>query len=98
MDLYCNGDPALDAGNFIAHITEQSLRELGDSAAMADREEAFEEVFVEVYGEEIRERIRAYAALTLARHVHISWRIPSRRELTPRILKLAEQRVAELLH
>src|SRR2546426_9353652 len=26
FDLYCEGDPALDIGNFLGHITEQSLR------------------------------------------------------------------------
>src|SRR5206468_12183180 len=25
FDLYCTGDPALDVGNFVGHITEQSL-------------------------------------------------------------------------
>lgn len=37
LDLYCQGSPAVDIGNFIAHITEQSLRELGSAAAMGDR-------------------------------------------------------------
>src|SRR2546422_1650667 len=30
FDLYCEGDPALDAGNCVAHITEQSVRTRGD--------------------------------------------------------------------
>ena len=30
FDLYCEGDPALDIGNFLGHIREQSLRSLGD--------------------------------------------------------------------
>src|SRR5437773_3836244 len=28
FDLYCQGDPALDIGNFVGHLTEQSLRTL----------------------------------------------------------------------
>ena len=33
FDLYCQGDPALDIGNFLGHVTEQSLREFGDPDA-----------------------------------------------------------------
>ena len=47
FDLYCLGDPALDAGNFIAHVTEQSLRELGDATALAPVEEAKEKPVVD---------------------------------------------------
>ena len=35
FDLYCEGDPALDIGNFLGHIQEQSLRSLGDPEALA---------------------------------------------------------------
>jgi hypothetical protein len=46
LDLYCTGDAALDAGNFVAHLTEQSLREDGDPCARAAIERAFEDRFV----------------------------------------------------
>ena len=46
FDLYCLGDPALDIGNFIGHMIEQSLRELGDAHAWAKQEQALEETFL----------------------------------------------------
>jgi len=42
FDLYCEGDPGLDVGNFIGHLTEQSVRTLGDPSGLLDREEALE--------------------------------------------------------
>src|SRR2546428_5003261 len=65
FDLYCEGDPALDIGNFLGHVTEQSLRTLGDPMALADREAELEERFVELSGTAMRRAIRAYATLTL---------------------------------
>jgi aminoglycoside phosphotransferase (APT) family kinase protein len=93
FDLYCAGDPGLDAGNFLGHITEQSLRTRGDPAALADREEALEERFVELSGEGTRPAVRAYAALTLARHVYLSTRLPDRRPWTASLLELCEERL-----
>src|SRR5437016_5599377 len=43
FDLYCEGDPALDIGNFMGHITEQSLRTLGDAGALVVRDHAPEQ-------------------------------------------------------
>jgi Ser/Thr protein kinase RdoA (MazF antagonist) len=91
FDLYCEGDPALDAGNFIGHVTEQALRELGDPAALAPVEEALEERFCELAGERVRASVRAYAALTLARHVYLSTVLENRRHLTEQLLDRSEE-------
>lgn len=93
LDLYCEGDPALDIGNFLAHITEYSLRELGDPATLVGREEAMEEEFLRLSDGSCGEAVRAYATLTLARHVHISTLFPERREFTGWLLKLCEERL-----
>lgn len=93
FDLYCNGDPALDIGNFLGHIAEQSLRTLGDPDALADVERAMEERFVELSGEATRPTVRAYATLTLARHVHLSTLFPERRPFTGDLLELCEERL-----
>ena len=87
------GDPALDIGNFLAHITEYSLRELGDPATLVGREEAMEEEFLRLSDGSCGEAVRAYATLTLARHVHISTLFPERREFTGWLLKLCEERL-----
>jgi Phosphotransferase enzyme family len=93
FDNYCEGDPGLDIGNFLGHITEQSLRILGDPAALADREQAMEEHFVALAGEATRPAVRAYAVLTLARHVYLSTLFPARRALTGCLLELCEERL-----
>jgi hypothetical protein len=94
FDLYCEGDPALDVGNFLGHITEQSLRIQGDPNALADRERALEERFVELSGESTRPALQAYATLTLARHIYLSTLFEERRPFTERLLDLCEERLA----
>ena len=93
FDLYCLGDPGLDAGNFIGHVTEQALRERGDADALVDVERALEDRFVELSGEPVLASVRAYTALTLARHIFLSTRIPERAPLTRRLLELCEERI-----
>lgn len=93
FDLYCEGDPALDAGNFLGHLTEQGLRSFGDPEALAGVEAALEERFVEHSGEAARPAVRAYADFTLARHVHLSTLFPERRTFTGDLLELCEERL-----
>jgi hypothetical protein len=97
LDLYCLGDPALDIGNFVAHLSEQALRTRGAADALADREAAMAERFVALAGPEVRPTIRVYAALTLARLVEISTRLPERRGSAEALLELAERRLAEVV-
>ena len=93
FDLACEGDPGLDIGNFLGHLTEQSLRASGDPDALADREEALEERYVELHGEAIRPSVRAYAALTLVRHISLSTQFADRRHITEALLELCEDRL-----
>jgi hypothetical protein len=93
FDLYCHGDPALDAGNFIGHVTQESLCTLGNAAAWRDRELALEERFIELTGEAARPAVRAYTTLTLARHVYLSTQFPERTPFTDRLLTLCEERL-----
>ena len=93
FDLYCEGDAGLDVGNFVGHITEQSLRTFGDSRALADLERAMEERFVELAGAGTRAAVRSYAALTLARHIYLSTLFPTRRPFTRNLLELCEERL-----
>jgi aminoglycoside phosphotransferase (APT) family kinase protein len=93
FDLYCLGDPGLDAGNFIGHITEQALREYGSEAALREVEWALEEHFVELSGEQVRASVQAYSTLTLARHVYLSTQFTERHRLTAALLELCEQRL-----
>jgi aminoglycoside phosphotransferase (APT) family kinase protein len=94
FDLYSCGDPALDIGNCIGHITEQAVRTRGDPRALADREAALEDRFVALTGEQTRPAVRAYALLTLARHVSLSAQRVDRQSVTARLLELCEERLA----
>ena len=92
FDLYCRGDPALDIGNCIGHITEQAVRTRGDPRAFADREATLADRFVELAGEQTRPAVRAYALLTLARHIQLSAERVERQPFTERLLELCEER------
>jgi thiamine kinase-like enzyme len=93
FDLYCHADPGLDIGNFLGHVTEQSLREYGDPESLRDVEQAMEERYIELAGEKVRPAVRTYALLTLARHIYLSTRCPERRRWTESLLDLCEQRL-----
>ena len=93
FDLYCQGDPALDVGNFLGHLAEISLRQFGNARALSELERAMEERFVELAGPGTRPAVRAYTTLTLARHVYLSTQFPERTPFTEALLELCEQRL-----
>ncbi|WP_088889702.1 phosphotransferase [Leptolyngbya ohadii] len=91
LDLYCEGDPSLDIGNFIGHLIEQGIRTFGNADALQDRSIALEETFVQLSGTATRAAIRAYTALTLVRHIFLSQQFVERRPFTEQILQCSEQ-------
>ena len=93
FDLYCQGDPALDVGNFLGHVIEESVRTLSDPAALNDRVEAMEERFAELSGQETRRAVCAYTTLTLVRHIYLSAQFPDRVQFTERFVDLCEERL-----
>jgi Ser/Thr protein kinase RdoA (MazF antagonist) len=94
LDLYCRGDPALDLGNFCAHLVEQALRTLGHPAALSDAEGSLVDRYLELSGRPVRRAIEAYTTLSLARHIFISTRFPDRAPRTARLMELCEDRLA----
>lgn len=96
LDLYADGDPALDAGNFIAHVTELSLRRLGDPLALRDRERAFVRAFADPDDAGMLRAIEVYTLLALARHLWISTRFDDRKLRIPELLALCESRARAL--
>lgn len=93
FDLYCVGDPALDVGNFIGHMTEQALREFGDAGAMARQEQALEDRFVALSGEAARPAVKTYTTLTLVRHIYLSAQAGERQQYAEPLLELCERRL-----
>lgn len=89
LDLCARGDPALDVGNFAAHLREYALRVLGDAAALSGLERTFTAHYCTLAGVS-PQRIEAYTTLSLARHIAISQRLPARRHLTATLMELSE--------
>lgn len=96
FDLYCLGDPALDVGNFLGHLTVHSLTTTGAPGALAGVERAMEDRYAALAGEECRDAVRAYRFLTLARHIELSTRFPERRPFTAALLELCEREAGDL--
>lgn len=97
LDLYCQGDPALDIGNFIGHLTEQALREFDDPAALSESEAAIEERFLALNDDQKQSNVQAYSTLTLARHIYISTQFSDRQLFTERLVDLCERRLGNQL-
>ncbi len=94
FDLYCAGDPSLDAGNFLAHMIEERLRRDGCAEGPSEAESAFESRYAQLAGRRVLPAIRAYTTLSLVRHVHLSTQYPERRHTTPALLELCERRLS----
>jgi aminoglycoside phosphotransferase (APT) family kinase protein len=94
FDLYCLGDPALDAGNFIAHVIDQSVRSFdGDSTYFALHQDEFLDACCALHGEQIRPAINIYTTLALARLVAISTRFTDRNAWTATLIDVVRQRL-----
>jgi hypothetical protein len=93
FDLYCWGDPALDIGNFLGHLTELSLRAAGHARLFIQCEERILERFVRLAGRNARRAVAAYSTLTLARHIYLSFARPGRRATAGAVLDLCEERL-----
>jgi aminoglycoside phosphotransferase (APT) family kinase protein len=97
LDLLCEGDPALDIGNFVAHLTEHSLRSWGDPGLLKQQESAVVERYLERTSEANRRPIEAYTVLSLVRHIQLSTEIPGRSHTTLPLLDLSERMLDEVL-
>lgn len=93
FDLYCSGDVGVDIGNFLAHLTEEGLRETGDAGAYKHLGAALRERFLDLAGSGAAQSVDAYDCLTLVRHVYLSTLFPERRRLTPILLEMCEERL-----
>ncbi|NUM45477.1 MAG: aminoglycoside phosphotransferase family protein [Anaerolineales bacterium] len=93
FDLYCESDPALDVGNFLGHITEQSLRETGTPDALKQVEETLLEHYLSQARSFSHYAVATYHTLTLVRHISISTQFPERQHTTELLLELCEARL-----
>ena len=91
FDLLCMGDPALDVGNYLAHLIEHGLRVHHDVTAYAAASDALRRRYASLSGvPRMSESIRVHTLLSLARHIHISTQLPGRAAFTEHILTACE--------
>jgi aminoglycoside phosphotransferase (APT) family kinase protein len=95
LDLYSLGDPALDVGNFLGHVSEHSLRMFDDPARLLPFEAAMKDRFLALDATVSAGSIEIYKTLTLARLIQISTVMPERRRFTREIVELVEARLGE---
>ncbi|WP_175413690.1 aminoglycoside phosphotransferase family protein [Brenneria rubrifaciens] len=93
FDLCCIGCPAIDAGNYIAHVQELALRQFGDIQALAAHESAFLQAFLARSPTVAAEEIQALTTLSLARHIFLSTQFPARAQTTAALLYRCEARL-----
>ncbi|MCA9035312.1 MAG: aminoglycoside phosphotransferase family protein [Planctomycetaceae bacterium] len=88
LDLAAMGTPELDAGNYLAHLLEYSVRSPRDRDYCRDAVFAFEEAFVQASSSVTSQSVAAWTMISLARHIWISMQIHERRHTTAELLKL----------
>lgn len=93
FDLAALGPPSLDAGNYIAHLREQALRDYGDDKALAVHEDAFLAAWLARSAAADIANISIFTTLALARHIAISLLFPERHHTTASLLALCEARL-----
>lgn len=86
LDLYADGDPAIDVSNFLAHVDELGLRRHGNATALADHAEAFVEAYDGIRPGVDPRRVEHLRLVALARHIHLSQVIPGRSHTTSALI------------
>lgn len=87
LDLYAVGDPAVDLGNFLAHLDEYALRTTGDVGALSASARAFLDGYAGIRPLPCPRRIATMRTLSLARHIRISLRFDDRRHTTDALIE-----------
>ncbi len=95
FESYCEGDPVLDFGNFLGHLTKISLRTFGTPDGLAERENLLTESFLQLSVQTTCATISAYKTLRLMRYIKkdLSSGVPERCQLAETVLELCEQRL-----
>ena len=90
LDLCSMGDPALDMGNFVAHIQEKCLRKFNDPHYASGNLICFVDVYSRLTGKDMTVAVKMYALISMVRHIFISQRIERRRKYTERLMAYCE--------
>lgn len=93
LDLAATGDPHLDAGNFLAHLTEHSLRFHGEPDILAACEQVFQDAWLAIQPRGEVSTLEIWRTLALARHIGLSTQLPGRAHTTDALVHLCQSRL-----
>lgn len=93
LDLFCLGDPALDVGNFVAHLMEDALRHHGSLHALQAHQQAFTDGFRQDAPHVDMTAIEGWTLLSLARHIQLSTQFDDRHTTTLPLLEYCEHQL-----
>ena len=93
LDLFCLGDPALDVGNFVAHLMEDALRHHGSLHALQTHQRAFTDGFRQDAPHVDMTAIEGWTLLSLARHIQLSTQFDDRHTTTLPLLEYCEHQL-----
>ncbi|MCB0322261.1 MAG: alginate export family protein [Bdellovibrionales bacterium] len=94
LDLICYGDPALDIGNYVAHLVELGLRQHGDAGYFQGAIDGLTSTYVRLAGAGVADRIEGYTTLSLLRHLYLCTAISGREHIRPSLMILCKERLA----
>lgn len=96
LDLFATGHPAIDVGNFIAHLMEAAIRQSLKIRSVADHSEAFIAGYQSTASPLPRLDIEIMTFVSFARHIQISHRISDRRKSTRKLIRKCLQLMDQL--
>ena len=97
LDLVCMGHPALDVGNFVAHLTEDGIRRFDDAEHWRAEKQQLVDLYLAAMPSVTRADIVAFTAISLARHIYLSWKIKGRRNWTGPVIEEVERLTNQFL-
>lgn len=98
LDLVTQGHPATDIGNFCAHLIEDGLRNHSDARYWDPQRLELTDRYLQLNAKCSGQDIEIFEALSLARHIGISWRITERRTNLPDVLSEVHQRLDRIIN
>ncbi|HKS35224.1 MAG TPA: phosphotransferase [Enterobacteriaceae bacterium] len=93
FDLCCLSFPALDAGNYLAHVRELALRRDQNINALILHEQAFTQAWLVNSPGISPTSVHQFATLSLVRHIFLSTQFAERTHTTTSLLEVCEQQL-----
>ncbi len=97
LDLVSMGHPALDVGNFLAHLSEHGIRQFSNAYHWHQEESEVINRYLARLPQVSPKDISAFKALSFARHIFISWKIISRRNKISQVIETAERLTSDFV-